>query len=91
MSAWECCATICNQKGLHARAAAEVVTLSCSYRSEIKLGVSDKSASGKSLIQLLMLAAKKGTVVSIFAEGDDAQAAAEAIQALIKNRFNEDF
>lgn len=91
MSAWECCATICNQKGLHARAAAEVVTLCCSYKAEINLGVADKKASGKSLIQLLMLAAKKGTVVSIFSEGEDAKAAAEALQALIKNRFNEDF
>lgn len=80
--------TICNKAGLHARAASRMVSVTSTFRSAIKVG-QDKLVDGKSILSLMMLAASKGTVLNIIIDGDDEQAALEAITALVNNRFDE--
>ncbi len=80
--------TICNKAGLHARAASRMVSITSAFRSSIKVG-QDKLVDGKSILSLMMLAAAKGTVLNIIIDGDDEQAALEAVTALVNNRFDE--
>jgi len=80
--------TICNKAGLHARAAARMVSVSSAFNSQIQVG-EDKLVDGKSILSLMMLAASKGTVLNILIEGPDESAALEAITALVDNRFDE--
>lgn len=81
---------IVNRLGLHARAAAKLVTLAAKYRSDIKVARGDKQVSGKSIMGVLMLAAAQGSVITLSATGDDAIEALEALAALIANRFDEE-
>lgn len=81
---------IVNRLGLHARAAAKLVTLAAKYRSDIKVAKGDKQVSGKSIMGVLMLAAAQGSVITLSATGDDAIEALEALAALIANRFGEE-
>jgi phosphocarrier protein len=80
---------ICNDLGLHLRAAASFVKLAERFESDITLERDGQSANGKSIIALVTLAATKGTPVRVIAVGTDAQAAVEALGALIANRFGE--
>lgn len=80
--------TISNKAGLHARAASRMVSVTSTFRSVIKVG-QDKLVDGKSILSLMMLAASKGTVLNIIIEGDDEQAALEAVTSLVNNRFDE--
>ena len=80
---------ITNQKGLHARAAAQVVTLSNQFQCELTLTHKHKSASGLSLIKLLTLDAPQGSSIKIVARGVDAEAVSEAICQLFLNGFGE--
>ena len=80
--------TICNKAGLHARAASRMVSFTSTFRSAIKVG-EDKLVDGKSILSLMMLAASKGTVLNLIIEGDDEQAALDAVTALVNNRFDE--
>lgn len=82
--------TIINKLGLHARAAARLVQTASAYGSELTLSTPKRSVNAKSIMGLLMLAAAQGTVVSVRAEGEDAEAALDAIDALITDRFGED-
>ncbi|HEU0197402.1 MAG TPA: HPr family phosphocarrier protein [Nevskiaceae bacterium] len=81
--------TIVNRLGLHARAAAKLVTLASRYHSEIQLRTEHRTVSGKSIMGVLMLAAAQGTELTIGAEGDDAPEALDAIAALVADRFGE--
>lgn len=81
---------ICNKLGLHARAAAKLVTLSSQFSSEIFLHHNDKKVNGKSIMGVMMLAAGKGTQLILCAEGDDEQQAIDAIEQLVNNRFDEE-
>jgi phosphocarrier protein len=81
--------TIINKLGLHARAAAKFVTTASEFSSDINVIRSDRVVNGKSIMGVMMLAAAKGTEITVSAEGDDAQAALNAIQALINNYFGE--
>lgn len=81
--------TIVNRLGLHARAAAKLVTLASHYRSEIQLRTDKRSVNGRSIMGLLMLAAAQGTSVTVSAEGIDADEALDAIEALINDCFGE--
>ena len=81
--------TIVNQLGLHARAAAKLVTLAAKFKSEIRLKKDAKEVSGKSIMGVMMLAAAKGSRVTIRAEGPDAEKALEALEALIARKFDE--
>jgi len=80
--------TICNKAGLHARAAARMVSVSSNFNSNIKVG-HDKLVDGKSILSLMMLAASKGTELNIIIDGDDEHDALEAIVELVNNRFDE--
>ncbi len=82
--------TICNQRGLHARAAAKFVQLAGGVESEITVTRGGQSVSGSSIMGLMMLAAGPCTEVQLSATGGDAKAALDAICALIEDRFQED-
>ena len=81
--------TIINRLGLHARAAAKFVTLASEFECEISLRNRDKNADAKSITSVMMLAASKGAVIEIVAQGVDAEQAVTAIEALIQDRFGE--
>ena len=82
--------TIINKLGLHARAAAKLVSVAGRYTAEIRVRRENRAVNGKSIMGLMMLAAGKGTVITVEAEGADAEAALDAIEALISNRFQEE-
>lgn len=81
--------TIVNRLGLHARAAAKLVTLASRYHSDIQLKTTLRTVSGKSIMGVLMLAAAQGTELTISADGGDAPEALEAIAALVADCFGE--
>lgn len=80
---------IVNTLGLHARAAAALVQIAQKYDSHIEIEKEDFTVNGKSIMGILMLAAAKGTYITIRAEGHDAEESVEAIGELIRNGFNE--
>ncbi len=82
--------TIVNKLGLHARAAAKFVSLASSFSSEISLSRDSKRVNGKSIMGVMMLAASKGTVLELSAEGHDEALAMQRIEELIQNRFGEE-
>jgi phosphocarrier protein len=81
---------IINKLGLHARAAAKLVKLSSSFQSSIDIEKDGQRVNSKSIMGVMMLAASCGSTVSITAEGDDQQAAIDAITDLIDRRFDEE-
>ena len=82
--------TICNQKGLHARAAARFVKTAAQFESEIWVRKNGTAVSGRSIMGLMMLAAASGTVIEITATGRDAATAVETLARLIDCKFDED-
>ena len=82
-------ATIVNKLGLHARASAKLTQLASSFQSEIHLSRNGRRVNAKSIMGVMMLAAGKGSAISIEAEGMDADAALAAIGALIADKFGE--
>ncbi len=82
--------TIKNRLGLHARPAMDFVDLANTHDASITVTRSGQSVDGKSIMQMMMLAATKGTVLEITAEGADAHVACERLQGLVDNGFNED-
>ena len=83
-------ATIVNQEGLHARPAAKIVRLASTFDSEIELFKDGLAVNGKSIMGVMMLAAGKGSSITIEATGPDADEALSALLALIAERFGED-
>ena len=81
--------TIVNKLGLHARAAAKFVACASAFSSNIHAGKDGELIDGKSIMSVMMLAAGKGTVLDLQIEGSDEAQALEALQILIKNRFDE--
>ena len=81
--------TIINKLGLHARAAAKLVTAASSFSSSIELQKDDQKVNGKSIMGVMMLAASRGTELVIITSGKDEQAAADELEALIAARFGE--
>lgn len=81
--------TIVNKLGLHARAAAKFVSCAAAFASTIQAGKDGQLVDGKSIMSVMMLAAGKGTVLDLHIEGRDEDAALEALQTLIENRFDE--
>ncbi|MDX1497778.1 MAG: HPr family phosphocarrier protein [Salinisphaeraceae bacterium] len=82
--------TIINKLGLHARAAAKLVTEASAYESDFRIAKGSREVSGKSIMGVMMLAAAKGTQIRLIAEGPDADAALDGVEALINRRFDED-
>ena len=80
---------IVNKLGLHARAASHLVKTACDFKSQITVEKAGATASAKSIMGLMLLAAAKGHTVTVTAEGEDEVAALAAIETLIRNRFNE--
>jgi phosphocarrier protein len=80
---------IVNQLGLHARAAARFVETANRFAAEVTVTNADESVSGKSILGLMMLAAGQGTQLTLLAVGADADAAIDALVALIAERFHE--
>lgn len=81
---------IINKLGLHARAAAKLVTTASAFASQIQVGHSGRMVDCKSIMSVMMLAASKGTEVQLTTEGKDEQAAMDAVINLINNRFDEE-
>ncbi|SIT02858.1 HPr family phosphocarrier protein [Neptunomonas antarctica] len=81
---------IINKLGLHARAAAKLINITARFSSDIRLVKDDREVDAKSIMSVMMLAASKGTELTIKATGIDEQDAMLAIEALINNRFDED-
>ena len=79
-----------NKLGLHARAAAKIVTLTNKFDSMINIINGEKKADAKSIMKILMLSAPKGTEVIISAKGKDENLALDSLEKLIKGKFNEE-
>src|SRR5215471_10197309 len=85
-----CRLEIKNRLGLHARAAALLVQTVAKFEAEITIKKDDQTVNGKSILGLMMLAAGQGSAIEVAAQGADAQAALDAITALVEAKFNED-
>ena len=81
---------ICNKKGLHARASAKFVQTVERFDAEVRVTRGQETVGGTSIMGLMMLAAGPGTTVTVAAIGPDAQAAVDALAALIADKFNEE-
>ncbi len=82
--------TIKNKLGLHARAAALLVKTANRFVSNVSLEKDGLEVNGKSIMGILMLAATKGTRITLKAEGNDAEQAIETLGKLIQNKFGEE-
>lgn len=80
---------IVNEKGLHARASAKLVEVVEGFDATAEVRKDGMSASGDSIMGLLMLAASKGTSIEVVTSGPDAEALATAIETLVVDRFGE--
>lgn len=80
---------IVNIKGLHARASAKLVEVVERYDATAQVSKDGQSASGDSIMGLLMLAASKGTFIEVETKGAQAEELASAIAALVANKFGE--
>lgn len=80
---------IVNEKGLHARASAKLVEVVEGFDARCEVSKDGLSASGDSIMGLLMLAASKGTFIEIETSGDQADALADALEALVADKFGE--
>jgi phosphocarrier protein len=80
---------IVNKLGLHARASAKLTQLAGKFHSDIWMSRSGRRVNAKSIMGVMMLAAGKGSMVSIEATGNDADQALTALCGLIANKFDE--
>lgn len=80
---------ISNKLGLHARASAKLTKLAGGFRSEIHLSRNDRRVNAKSIMGVMMLAAGLGSEITIETDGEDEQAAMDAIRALVDGKFGE--
>jgi phosphocarrier protein len=83
--------TIINKLGLHARAAAKLVSVTSRFSSQCRIRTinGERLVDAKSIMAVMMLAAGKGTELELQFEGKDEQAAHDAVVALINDRFGE--
>lgn len=82
---------IVNEKGLHARASAKLVEVVEGFDATAEVSKDGMSAGGDSIMGLLMLAASKGTTIDVETSGPDAGALADAVEALVADKFGEGF
>ncbi len=80
---------IINKLGLHARASAKLTQLAARYKSEVWMTRNDRRVNAKSIMGVMMLAAGKGSVVTLDTEGPDEQECMDALVQLIEARFGE--
>lgn len=81
--------TIINRLGLHARAAAKLVSTAGRFSADIKIRKGSQTVNAKSIMGIMMLAAGQGSEIELLAKGEDAAGALDEIQALIDDRFGE--
>jgi len=81
--------TIINKLGLHARAAAKLVSTAGSFSAKVSLDKAGQEVDGKSIMGVMMLAASKGTELTIRTDGDDEVEAMQALTDLINDYFGE--
>jgi phosphocarrier protein HPr len=81
---------VVNQLGLHARAAARFVHVATRFESQIRVWRDTKAMDGKSIMGILLLAAARGTTITVTAEGPDEQAAVDALSQLVESGFGEE-
>lgn len=81
--------TISNKLGLHARASAKLTKLAGSFPCEVWMSRGERRVNAKSIMGVMMLAAAKGATVGIETDGPDEEAAMNALNGLIANRFDE--
>ena len=81
--------SIVNKLGLHARAASKFVTVASQFNARIIVTKDGREVSGKSIMGVMMLAAARGSTIHVSAEGDDAEEALDALDALVADRFGE--
>lgn len=82
--------TIVNRRGLHARAAGKLVQTAARFRSTVTLLAKGREVNARSILGVMMLAAGIGTPVTLRAEGEDADAALDALIDLINRGFDEE-
>ncbi|MCL6284486.1 HPr family phosphocarrier protein [Ruegeria sp. 2012CJ41-6] len=82
---------IVNEKGLHARASAKLVEVVEGFDATAEVSRDGLSAAGDSIMGLLMLAASRGTTIDVETSGPDAEALADALEALVADKFGEGF
>lgn len=82
--------TVVNQLGMHARAAAKFVHLATRYEARVKVARDRREMDGKSIMGILLLAAARGSTITISAEGADEDDAVAALVALVASGFGED-
>jgi phosphocarrier protein HPr len=81
---------IINKLGLHARAAAQLVQLASNFSSHIEIEKDNRRVNGKSIMGVMMLAAGKGSQITLHTDGEDEEESMNKLEELINNRFNED-
>jgi phosphocarrier protein HPr len=81
--------TICNKRGLHARAAARFVKLAWQFDAEVTVRKNGTKVSGRSIMGLMMLAAGPGTAIELAATGREAERAVAALADLVAGCFDE--
>lgn len=81
--------TIINKLGLHARASAKLTKLAGSFPCEVWIAKGERRVNAKSIMGVMMLAAGLGATVELETDGEDEQAAQEAITALVNDKFGE--
>ena len=81
--------TICNKKGLHARATAKFVQCASNYEADITVTRCGETVGATSIMGILTLGAGIGSTIMVVAQGDDAEAAVDALAALIADKFGE--
>lgn len=80
---------IINKLGMHARAAAKFVNLASNFAAEVELEKGARKVNGKSIMGVMMLAASKGSIVTVHAHGEDEREALRELEALVNRRFGE--
>lgn len=79
-----------NKLGLHARAASQFVQLANKFKADITISRGRQEVNGKSIMGVMMLAAAKGSKITVKAKGDDAHTALDAVEKLVNDKFGEE-
>ena len=82
--------TIQNRLGLHARPAMTFVDTANTFASDVRVSKGEQVVDGKSIMQMMMLAATQGTCLKVRAEGEDAESAVKALAELVDRKFDEE-
>ena len=81
---------IVNRLGMHARPAMQFVETASRFRSQVAVHKGDEKVNGKSIMEMMMLAAMPGTRLRLEAVGDDAAPCLDALEKLVREKFHED-